>query len=688
MSEVLSLSKQCLLTLVGHAPSLSPDYLALLPPRLRTVLAFNLSVSDLHRVQQCRDFTQGLKAVDMDVLWKHRYETTLLKFSNIASLELDVEIHHPGQSVINLTWKDRYLLSCFMNIPRIYQSRELLPSIGVSLFGIADIQFADGQVFKEVVNINKYGLLCCQGSTSKTQSRLSSNFVSQYHLPLLDKAPFNKPVGNEWPTLDRIDLFSRMLPSWTPPYFPLQYDEILNSVPSLDGVKGVIVYSGWYQTRPNAEIDQDDTSVIVVSKSLKESLQAYSTSLDSAFLFAPAMLKIKRSKASALSVTATTLANIAISSLSTLKHLSIAMHDADTSCLDALPVPSLLPSLYHCLCTLHLKVLRPTFTEPCTLLGSTLSSLFTECNNFKDLILQGLALPEGGFISFMLSFFNNPPRNDEVHQSVTLRNVKILSSDDDDLISIDKQVMPQECWYTKSLFIHRLLNWQALRHLLAAYDELLMDRLSISLPYDFEEDPLVPSHLIVHAKSVHVERIRLNEDRLQLLHPVLFSNVDAIELSLGPAQPTDALAIYVNCIGICSKALTYLDFKHITPGSISQLDALFTVIFTLPESILSNLVLDPCHLIEGYASSQTQETQLGRGASVQWPAFSLLRDSEYRRLFDDIMKAHKRSSWELLYSIWKSKAKGVKLKLLYVSMLALEEFSDELELVSKEVKKQ
>ena len=687
MAEPLSLSKQCLLTLVGHAPSLSPDYLALLPPRLRTVLAFNLSVSDLHRVQQCKDFTHGLKVVDMDVLWKHRYETTLLKFSNVASLELDIETHHPGQSVISLTWKDRYLLSCFMNIPRIYQSRELLPPIGVSLFGVADIQFADGQIFKDVINVNKCGLFCYQSSTSKMQSRLSSNFVSQYHLPLLDKAPFNKPVGNEWPTLDRINLFSCVLPSWTPPYFPLQYDEILNSVPSLEGVKGVLVYSRWYQIRPNAEIDKDDTNVIVVSKSLKESLQAYSTSLDAAFLFAPAMLKIKSSKASALSVTTTTLVNIAISSLSTLKHLSIAMHDADTSCLDALPVPSLLPSLYHCLCTLHLKVLRPTFTEPCTLLGSTLSSLFTECNSFKDLILQGLALPEGGFISFMLSFLNNPPHNDEVHQSVTLRNVKILSSDDD-LTSIDKQVMPQECWYTKSLFIYRLLNWQAFRHLLAAYDELFMDRLSISLPYDFEEDLLVPPNLIVHAKSVHVERTILNEDRLQLLHPVLFSNVDAIELSLGPTQPTDTLAIYVDCIGICSKALTYLDFKHMTPGSISQLDALFTAIFSLPESTLSNLVLDPCHLIEGYASGQAQETQLGRGASVQWPAFSLLRDSEYRRLFDDIVKAHARSSWKLLYSIWKSKAKGVKLKLLYVSMLALDELSDELELVSKEVKKQ
>lgn len=329
----LPLLKQCILAVIGHSPTYSAEYLALVPPRIRTVLALNLTVHDLHRVQQSPLFVKDLSVGAVDELWKRRYKTTLAKFSNISSLELDVEIHHPNQT-LSLSWEDRYLMACLLNIPRQTINRQSLPPWGIGIYGITDITFSDGQIYKEAVNSTKYALHC-QGK-SDISSEVSSNFISIHYKPLLDGVkPFNQSVGSEWPIIERIKVFQQVFPGWTPPYIPVHYDKECVPTELCSEIKRIIVYSHWQEMLINEAITKDDERPLALPGSFEEFCKTHSNTLDTIILLPPAIQKDREGQLCPLSITSTTLTKSIITSVPSLKHLSISMTNIDTNCLEA-----------------------------------------------------------------------------------------------------------------------------------------------------------------------------------------------------------------------------------------------------------------------------------------------------------------------------------------------------------------
>ena len=659
-SRLLTLQEHCFLTVLGHASTYSPEYLALVPPRLRTVLAFNLSVHDLHRVQQCPPFLEGLSIMEVDHLWMNRYKTTLTKFSNVASLDLDVETHHPNKTLLSLTWKDRYLMACLLNIPRQYGRVESPWSIAI--YGISDIALFDGQLYKASVGSTRCSLHCYR----KSNEQYSSNFISTHYQ--ISLAPFSQYVGQYWPIIERVKLFQQLFPNWAPPYIPIHYD-LPTAVQSYDHVKQAIIYSNFYETKNNAEINENDERPLNTPESFNEFLNTHSNTLDTVILYAPAIQKDSYSDTyTPLSVTSSTLTDSLAVNLHSLRHLSISMSNHDTSCLSTLP--NILPSFRSTLSTLHLRILRPNLTEPCTpLLGSSMADLFRDGSCFQDLIIQGIVLYNNSFVHLMTTFINSVRPH---HQSIVLRNIKLIDGVDQPNVVIHKQSMPVECRYMKSMYIHRLLNTQSLLSVLSAYDSISLDTLSLSLISD--QVPL-PLQLKLHAHTVCIERMLLNSTRLVALQTALTDKVNAVKLSLNEATPLgDTVAIFNEAISFCSTNLVCLDFIKfpLQAPTLNQLESIFVTIFSLPASTLSNLEFNACNLIESFAAS------LATANGLQLGQFS----HGWRTHVQSLQLKYTIDSWRLLYTVWCNVANGTKLKVLRVSFLALEHFVDDLEMIA------
>ena len=682
MEEPLSLQSHCFLSIISHCASYPASALSLIPPRLRALIAHSASPYDLHRLEHEENgiFFSGLEnRVKMGDLWRRRYENTLLKFSNVSGLDIDMETHLPSANPssnhhpLSLSWKDRYLMACLLNTPRIYpdarlkgisppgEGGSLKRQWGVAIFGLADIVLPNGQFHKERVGCTRHGLHCFSGQRDNPGT-LASQFVSENHVPLLQAMPpFNQPVGSEWPILERLKLFSSLFPCWRVPYVPVLVDRETDLITESVGGKidRAIIYSGWYETRSNAEISEADsnTKPLCLSSSFKAFFESHSSEIETLVFLPPAVLKREGGNYSRLNVSTTTLVPSVTLSLPILRHLSITMHACDTKFLSILP--HVLPPLYHTLTTLHLKVVRPKFPTPSLGLGLALRSLYENSQLFQDLILQGLYFDETEFADFMLSYLSTP-KGPLVHESVTLRNVKISESGKG--VVAKRYVMPQNC--NKSLFTYRLLNTKPLSNVLAGYEEIRMN--VISFIYSLE-NILIPPDLKLTVDTVRIERIILNEESFELLKPLLAGNVTNVELSF--ARPFPLFSMYRKCFEVCSKSLSYLDLNWCLPDvfkELSELEAFFAMLFSLltPHSI-SRLELNLVQFVKNYASYLTTK----ENNSGIWLDASFMKPVEGKNMI---------RTWNCLHKSWRENANGCKLKCLHVTVIALDEVYDEL----------
>lgn len=669
--SLLSLQSHCVLTIISHCATYPVDTLSLLPPRLRVLIAHNASPYDLHRLEQGAFFKGLENRVQIQDLWKRRYENTLLKFSNISGLDIDMELHHPSPSTpLSLSWKDRYLLACLLNFPRIYSNaggewsglqRPFSPW-GVAIFGLTDLLLPKGQIHREKLdNDTKHGLHCFPSSQRITPGKTTSYFVSVLHMSLIETIHSEEPRESEWSIQKGLKLFSFLFPSWCIPYAPVLYDRDAPLMVAEDIVgksRRAIVYSGWYITRNNAEISESDFKKISphLSKSFQSFFESFSSKLETLVFLPPAVLKEDGGNYSPFEVSTSTLIQSVAVSLPVLKQLSISMHACDIKCLSLLS--DVLPSLHHTLTTLHLKVVRPKFPEPSLGLGPALCDLYKKTQVFQDLILQGLFFDRGEFINLILSYLTTAKCSADIQESVTLRNIKVKGSGNGE---IEKQVMPQNS--NKSLFVYRLLDTEPLHFALSAFDELRLN--TISFTY-ITEKILIPSDLKIIANTVRIERIILNEERLEALRPLLVGNVRKVELSLANAFPP---SIYQKCLEASSQSLSYFDMDWFLPDifkELTDLEAFFAMLFSLlPPSCLSNLELNFVQLIKKYASYLlTKENNSGVWLTMESSHAKSLETKNTIRL------------WNLLYKSWKENANGCKLKFLHVTVAALDEVYD------------
>ena len=665
----VSLQSHCVLIIISHCATYPVDALSLLPPRLRVLIAHNVSPYDLHRLEQGSFFTGLETRVQIQDLWRRRYENTLLKFSNISGLDIDMELHHPFPSTpLSLSWKDRYLLACLLNFPRIYSNlgqgadlKRPFSPWGVAIFGLTDLLLPKGQTHKEKVNNTKHGLFCYHVSQRNAPGATSSYFVSIVHMSLIQTMHSNEPGGeSEWSIQKGLKLFSFLFPSWHIPYVPVLYDRdspLMVAGDIIGRPHRAIVYSGWYLARNNAEISESDSKEFSpqLSKSFQSFFESCSSELETLVFLPPAVLKEGGGDYSPFRVSTSALIQSVALSLPVLKHLSISMHACDIKCLSMLS--DILPSFYHSLTTLHLKVVRPKFPEPSLGLGPALCDLYKKSQVFQDLILQGLFFDKEEFVSLIFSYLTTAKCSNEIQESLTLRNIKVSGSSNEE---IEKQVMPQNC--KKSLFVYRLLDTEPLHNALSAFDEIRMK--TISFTY-ITEKILIPSDLKVIADTVRIERIILNEERLMALRPLLAGNVKDVELSLANAFPS---SIYQKCLEASSPSLRYFDMNWFLPDifkELTDLEAFFGMIFSLlPHSSLSRLELNFVQLIRKYASYLfTKENNSGL-----WLDPSHAKPMEMKNTI---------RLWKLLHKSWKENANGCKLKCLHVTVVALDEVYDE-----------
>jgi hypothetical protein len=667
----LSLFKQSVLSILGNSPTYPSTYFSLIPPRIRLIVAFNLPAYDLHRViQDDPSFLDGLWNIEEDELWKRRYSTTLVKFSNVWNFELDIETHALNKELSPL-WKDRYLTASLLNIPK--STTRGLPW-GVIPFSMTDITFSDGLVYRESINTTKHALQCLAGRDGKAES---CHFVSIHRLNMLEHVPpFNRAVGTKWPLSERLEICKELFPGWNPYYIPIQYDQQSSPAIShhLDEVKQLVVYSGWYEVLSYAEISENDERPINLPDCFIKFIQCHSKSLETVILFAPAMQKCPDGELIPLSITSSTLTQAVVSNVPSLKHLSISMKNNEIRSLDILP--SLMPSMYDHLETLLLKINRPTYSSISPdHFAVALSDLYKNSLCFRDLILQGLLFDGRNFVQLMLSFFNTKLSHQGPPQSLVLRNVKI-KTDELQLPDLDQQLMPLECRYMKSLYIHRLINPQSFYHAISAYKDIFLDTFSYSSTI---ENFFFPEHVTLHANTVSIEKIRIPADNMDPLRCALSTDaVKAVRLSLGEVHPiSQAVSVYNDSIKICSSNLKYLDFKNclVHIPSMNKLEAILVAIFTLPSLTLANLELNPIGMMHAFYTSMATEQSLHQPHIV-------FRRSPHRKIFDNLSAKIELECWTLLHRIWLREAGNVKLKAIHVSLLALGELEHKLEELS------
>lgn len=678
----LSLQDQCLLTIACHVPTYSIETLALVPPRLRAIIALNMCAIDLHRIEKCSSFIDGLGGtMNIETLWKRRYETTLTRFSNVAGLDLDLDTHRTTRS-LSLSSKDRYLTACLLGIPHTYSIDSTALPWGVALFGLTDVTVTNGQCLKDnTVHTIRHGLHCFRGRSSST---LSCNFISGHYLKLLD-SNCSWRVGTEWPLHERVSLFTHLFPGWVPPYIPIQYDEISSAISTVapEEVGGAIVYSGWYERRHHAEINETDQRPVVLSESFKSFFKMNSKSLDTIILLAPAVQKCIDSDGQQciqpLSVTTTILTEFICTALPTLRHLSIAMHWADTSSLAVLP--QALTCLYNTLQTLHLRIVRPKFSEPCTYttLGQGLADLYRNCHTFEDLILQGLSFDDKGFIEMMLAYLNTPPTNDQSQHSLVLRTIKIWEGEggEDEQQTIETQVMPKECYFNKSLYLHRIMSGLPFTKLFSSYEDVFFKKVTLS-SLQSSAGPLFPLKVKFHVNSVLIEKTALQDDTFEYLQPLLSSDIQCVDMSLEGVWP---LTLYKKCFHLCQHNLRQLEFNLIpgTVRSLQDLEYIFVAMFThLPASTLAQLELNVTQLMTNLSTQISTGNRIGLGR--------MLVQNVVGKIVNQINITTLTRTWQILHKSWASNPEGcTKMKSLHVPTIVMEEMYEELSEMANEL---
>ena len=658
MESVLSLQSSSILVILSEISSFSADILALLPPKLRTRILVHLPAFDLYRVDGERPgIWQGLPVTKEDV-WRLRFETTLQKYSNVSPLE----------DVPDLSWQDRYLLSCLLNIPVYYQTTANQPTLGAAFFVTSDINLNDVGLVKVIAGSNCNGLVSLR---SRGKSELTSHFISQSHKGKLESEwPFNLPVGFDLSTAERVKMMVNLFPEWQPSLLPVEYDEqecspFNSSIyqPFVKKVKAIYVLSKYLRKYPYGEVENIETHVSGAENycdCLVDMLGKHQTALcDRLVLSQPSMRKefVPGEEESIaiftpLSFSSSQLLERFYPYFPNLSSLSVTMHDSMHDCWTS-------PVLQDIkLNSLQLKVFRPTFK---TVVKPTVSF-----SGISEICLQGLCILDTDFCDLFLEFLNSPGE-----QCLKLANVFIKEGEKE--LKVHPQKMREECCYKKSLGLHRVKGSDAIESVLSAYPILWLGNLSF---YVVDVSAPFPKSTEIICKSVHVQRVSLSPEDLAMLSPIL-CKAEQVYLSLGQAGLATAdhsIARLIQCVQLCKNNLQHLDLKHsfaYSGLSRQHMTQFFSVVFSLPENVLGNLVFDPSRLIDSFATASVYQVP-PRNVLPQPAAFhvQLVKQQEDEQKY-------RVKGWGLLCEVWKDVGRGIKLKCISsVPTTVLDEMED------------
>ena len=675
MAGLISLQSNCVLTILSEIHCFTADMLSLLPPKLRSRILLHLPAVDLYRLGQTedhkdnlwRDLWIGLPFTSEDV-WKIRFETTLKKYTNVSCLEEDVSRC--------ISWLDRYLVSCLLNVPLYYQTLSSQPSLGAAFYVTSDVSLNDVGIVKAKTDSSRCGLVALK---TRAKSALSSHFISNFYRKKLELNPFNLPIGTELTTYDRIRVMLDVFPDWTPSVLPLEIDEHLSQsdyntslcVTFLSKVKTLYLLSKYLRLCPYAEVENPDTvsssGIGHFCKYIVGLLNGYkSIACDKLILLPPAMKKevtykdmdddgdeVSSFSFTPISLSPNELLEWFFKRFPNINQLSVSMHDAYQDCWKS--------SVYReaKLQSLQLKVTRPTFkhiTVP--LLPFSLIS---------DVSLQGLSISEEDFHAILLAVLKSP-----VEQKLSFANLCIQELND--VPVMHSLVMEKACQYKTSLNIHRIKGVNAIQSVLSLYREIWLNDLSF---YLLEDTFPFPISTAINCKSVHVNRVTLHQNDSQFLLP-LFSRAESVYLSLGNCSlhnATFAIPMLCTCVQLCEENLRYLDCKNtVTYSNLKpeHVNHFFSTVFSLPKCVLENLVFDPSRLIQCYASTALHRTtnylmQLQQGVQL----------TKQQAELDELK--HQVSCWRTMCEVWCQSSNGVKIKCLNgLSGIVFDELEDEL----------
>ena len=636
MEQVLSLENACVLTILSEIHNYSADVLSLLPPRLRACILLHLPAVDLYRLSQNVSPWVGVPFSSDDV-WRTRFETTLLKYSNVAGLD---ETAH-GES----SWLDRYLLSCLVNIPVHYGTRTNHPPFGAAFFVTSDVALRNFGIVKL-----QYGSVCHGFVFLKARRQgPSTHMVSKHYQENFITTPFHLPVGVELSMYDRIKTLLSIFPGWKPSMVSLEFDDLSEFTDYneplcksfLSNVKTVQLLSKYLRLLPHAKIDHlglkcAPGSIGQFCNYVIDLLKHGKT--NRLILLPPAMKPEVEDNQDDKPVIILTPFSMSTSKLlewffqhfPNVSEVFINMNDShqDSGLFDILRVAKLT--------YLQLNVLRPTFSQviPLSLPFTTIGAIS----------LNGLAISSHDFCSLLLSVLNSPNE-----QKLKLSNISVTHSDDS--IEIDPQVMKDSCRYKTSLHFRRVKAncCSLIESVLAAYDEIWLNDLLVYLIFS---TPPFPKSTVINCKSFHLERFVLSPENLQVLSPILH-RAQHIFLSVGESDVGTAdFAISEICciIEVCGDNLSQLECKQAYPYSglsADHIDQFFSAVFSLPDSCLTNLTFNPSRLINSYSSTVT-----GVGILMH-PVHQFIKHTEMEEM------KKRMACYRLLCDVWKRQNRGV-----------------------------
>ena len=620
-----SLQSHCMLAIISNVSSYTADVLALLPPRLRTRILINVPAIDLYRLSKCSDFLTGL-IIDIEEVWKHRFNTSLLKYSNISPFD---EI--PSRQI---SWKDRYLLSCLQNIPHQYRTTAICPPLSGAMFIISNITFSDTGMIKMKVGSTLHGLHCVKGRLTP-DTDISCHFISLEYMKLLDSYPYNLTVGCDIPVIMRIKLITKHFPNWCPSVFPLEYDDDSTEWSEMlvkevtNKLETIFIYTKYLRMFRNSECTEYSNKVNspVFSETTAKIIAVVrnNTKCDDIVISQPAMLKSDDSNLIPVTFSSAQLLEEMLSQFPNVKHLSITMHYSDQDCINN-PL-----FLKEQLTSLHLRVARPNFED--------IISPSIAITTIRDLRLHGIHIAGRNFIDILLAYLNTPTAHE---QSLSLGSLKI---DTTNVPAIAPQMMAKNCCYKKSLYLHRVYDNNLLKVIFAAYPKISFNTLLLSLG---DRLPPFPEKTLIHAKTFILKQTRINASSISIYKPVL-ELADKVELSVSieSSNANEVITLLCKCISTCSYSLQYLDFHHFLPlADLSQLlvNQLYVCIFNLPTSTIADLVIDPGHIIAAVSNVLMQKQGIRLANIVQ------LREQEMRQTVEN---------WKSFYDVWKNEGKKV-----------------------------
>ncbi len=659
-----------MLTILSEIHCFTAEMLSLLPPKLRSRILLHLPAIDLYKLGNTNNLWVGLPFTNEDV-WKSRFEATLKKYTNVSCLEEE----------ISMTWLDRYLVSCLLNVPVYYESILSHPPFGAAFFVISDVSLNDVGIVKAKIDSNGVnGLMGLK--TRKKSSSASSHLISKVYHKRLQSYPFAVPVGTQLTTYDRIKVMLTMFRNWSPSILPLEFDDhspndydTMLCTSFLSKVRTIYILSKYLRSHPYAEVEDVNSDnppgighfckfvvdlmnghdnatcnrLIIPSPAMKKEL-FYTISegdgdTESSFSYKP------------LSFTANELMKWFFERFPNIKNLSVSMHDTHQDCWTS--------SVFNeaKLESLQLKVTRPTFKHITTPLISF--SLISEMS------LHGLAIEDKHFCDILLAVLNSP-----IEQKFSLANVKIIDNNNSQPLA-NSQVMETACHYKTSLNLHRIRGVNVIESILLLYQEMWLNDLSI---YLIDVDLPFPKSTVINCKSLHVNRFTLGPNNMDVLSPVL-KRANGVYLSLGNSiihTATFSLPMISQLIQICQQNLQYLDCKHAFPYPDSKIDHLnifFTAVFRLPKCTLANLTFDPSRLILCIATTTTHSVA-NLMTMLQLQQNAVVNDLQNQKI-----------CWHLLCQVWKNISNGVKIKCLSgVSSMVLDEMEDDLHEVAHIIK--